>query len=305
MNNNGGTLNRQLRNLIESPKLLNALRQVLSRGSVYGSNVWSGALNILSNFLHNEPTGFPVIAEAHLPDIFIESVTQNSNGSEVGVLPASEAIQAVPTAFDATCLNENGLKQFQESKALESFFRIFESPDHVKGMDMDTSDVPTILGNAFDELVRHHPQLKQRVLDNVVEMVKRVRDLCFKRASEQGVGTKLWVTGDDGKLYVAGGRRALLGKDEEPTKASQQTDESGDVDMLRDETEKGKGTNSNEEVSIDDVVETEDAKSGPTVTQYIGIVSRFLGGYFNNKSCCQSFLEAGALDDLLDFATLW
>jgi len=313
MTQNGATLHRQLRNLIDSPSLLEALRQVLSHAPVYGSNVWSGGVNILSNFIHNEPTSYAVIAEARLNDVFIEAVTTKTdeagNRMQPGVLPVGEAIQAVPTAFGAICLNENGLKQFQDSKALESFFSIFESPEHIKGMDNDPSDIPTVLGSAFDELVRHHPALKSRVLTDVGNMVQAVVKLCYKRASEDGVGTKLWYTGEDGKLHVAGGQKALIGDDgdirerESLTKASKPSDANGDVDMLRFEVDDTENGDVNDR-TIDQVVENEDFKKGPTIPQYVSVISRFLSGFFNNKSCCQTFIETGGLEHFLDFATL-
>lgn len=308
MTQNGATLHRQLRNLIDSPKLLGALRKVLSHASVYGSNIWSGVVNILSNFIHNEPTSYAVIAEARLNDVFIEAVTNGSNeatgDSLPGVLPVGEAIQAVPTAFGAICLNENGLKQFQDSKALESFFAIFQSPLHVKGIDSDTNDIPTVLGNAFDELVRHHPALRSRVLDNVVDMVGKVAELCYKRAAEHGAGTKLWFTGEDDKLYVAGGQKALLGKDFKnlrSAKESTATDANGDVDMLRFEAGEMESEESNDR-SLEQLLAL-DVKDEPSVSQYISVVSRFLAGFFNNKSCCQAFIDNGGLESLLDLAT--
>lgn len=309
MTQNGATLHRQLRNLIDSPKLLEALRQVLSHASVYGSNVWSGVVNILSNFIHNEPTSYAVIAEARLNDAFIEAVSTNgtepTDNPRPGVLPAGEAIQALPTAFGAICLNENGLKQFQDSNALESFFYIFENPEHVKGIDTDVSDIPTILGSGFDELVRHHPALKARVLDSVVSMVSKVAQLCSKRASEDGVGAKLWFTGEDGKLHVAGGHKALCGDQDIPktSRSAKQPDVNGDIDMLQSEIEESEHEESNDR-TINQVLETEDVRKGPSVPQYISVVSRFLAGFFNNKSCCQAFIDLGGLESLLDLATL-
>jgi E3 ubiquitin-protein ligase HUWE1 len=313
MKHNGGTLHRQLRNLIESPQMMGSLRKVLGNGNVYGSSVWSGAVNILSNFIHNEPTSFAVVAEARLNDTFLEAVSGTSpskSGESIAVpsiLPSSEAITSIPTAFGAICLNENGLKLFKESSALEAFFKIFESPDHLKALDGETE--PAMLGSAFDELVRHHPPLKAQILTNVRNMVATVGAMCFERASERGMGAKLWKTGQDGKLYVAGGRQALLGKEgpihaDARKQAERQTDAAGDVDMLQDETsDPGEGV-TRTEVSIDEVVDIEDTKKGLTTAQIISVVARFLSGFFQNKPCCHSFLEEGGLEYMLDLAAL-
>lgn len=71
-----GTNDRLLRNLIDSPQLLGALKTVISNAELFGSNVWSGAINILSSFIHNEPTSYQVIAEAGLSKMFLEAITR-------------------------------------------------------------------------------------------------------------------------------------------------------------------------------------------------------------------------------------
>ena len=302
MKHNGGTLHRQLRNLIDSPQLLGALRKVLGNACVYGSNVWSGAVNILSNFIHNEPTSYAVIAEAGLADTFLEAVTGVPLGKQAGdadavvILPHQEAIQAIPTAFGAICLNENGQKLFLESGALEAFFRIFESPEHLRNFDPD-SELPALLGSAFDELVRHHPALKTPIMDTVLKMLQRVVDSCLEKVAKQGVGTKLWLEDKDGKLFVAGGRKALLRN--AGTAANDHKDAAGDVEMQNEDDMAASGL----DAPASDVVEYEDPKKRPTSTQTIVVVSRFLCGFFQNKSCCQAFLEAGGLEPILDLTT--
>lgn len=74
MQHSGGGFDRILRNLIDSPQLLTSLRLVFENALVFGSHVWSGAVNILSSFIHNEPTSYAVIAEAGLSKSFLEAV---------------------------------------------------------------------------------------------------------------------------------------------------------------------------------------------------------------------------------------
>ncbi|KAL2861423.1 hypothetical protein BJX68DRAFT_260250 [Aspergillus pseudodeflectus] len=75
MQHNGGGFDRVLRNLIDSPQLLTSLRLVIENASIFGSHVWSNAVNILSSFIHNEPTSYAVIAEAGLSKSFLEAIT--------------------------------------------------------------------------------------------------------------------------------------------------------------------------------------------------------------------------------------
>ena len=119
-----------------------------------------------------------------------------------GIMPTSDTISIIPQAFGAVCLNNAGMKMFQASGALESFFEVFESPQHVKCMDTN-KDLPANLGASFDELVRHHPPLKPAIMNAILNMVTRVSYLCNKKGDEQKSGTKLWILDDSGKVVVA------------------------------------------------------------------------------------------------------
>ncbi|USP81000.1 hypothetical protein yc1106_08274 [Curvularia clavata] len=321
MTHTGGNFDRLMRNLIDSPQLLSSLRTVLSNAKIFGSTVWSMAVTILANFIHNEPTSYQVIAEAGLSEAFLETVAgepalestaaANANANEnaatpasyppretgkplaKGILPVAEAISTLPQAFDAICLAEAGMKLFQSSTALERFFEIFESPVHVKSLDAD-SEMPTMIGNSFDELVRHHPPLKTRVLSCLSELIARVVQLCASKAEKEGAGAKLWTEGDNGKLLVAGGRQALSGS--RPQRVSGTT--GTDVEMEdADETP-------NEIVTFDQVTETEDSTKGPTTGQYIRVLCRFLSGFFSNHAMCAAYIELDGVDSILDISDL-
>jgi E3 ubiquitin-protein ligase HUWE1 len=316
MSHTGGNFDRLMRNLIDSPQLLSSLRIVLSNAKIYGSTVWSMAVTILTSFIHNEPTSYQVIAEAGLSDAFLETVagepasestaaandTANASAPATyppreagkplaeGILPVAEAISTLPPAFGAICLAEAGMKLFQSSTALKRFFEIFESPAHIKALDADT-EMPTLIGNSFDELVRHHPPLKARVLSCLSELIARVVQLCADKAEKEGAGAKLWTEDAAGKLSVAGGRQAL----------SQNGTESTGTDVeMKDADEHS----SNEAVTIDQITETEDSTKGPTTGQYIRVLCRFLSGFFSNHAMCAAYIELDGVDSILDISSL-
>ncbi|KAL6710863.1 E3 ubiquitin-protein ligase tom1 [Coniothyrium glycines] len=324
MSHTGGNFDRLMRNLIDSPQLLSGLRTVLSNARIYGSTVWSMAVTILTSFIHNEPTSYQVIAEAGLSEAFLETVagepaseaTATANENEdaeptalrtyapresgrdlaTGILPVAEAISTLPPAFGAICLAEAGMKLFQSSPALERFFEIFESPSHIKALDADT-EMPTLIGNSFDELVRHHPPLKARVLSCLSELIARVVQLCADKAEKEGVGAKLWIEDPSGKLAVAGSRRALLGPKPQHSISRSSGSTETDVDMKD-------ADDSNEPVFIDQVTETEDSAKGPTSGQYIRVLCRFLSGFFSNHAMCVAYIEADGVESILDISTL-
>ncbi|KAK2733368.1 hypothetical protein FQN57_002158 [Myotisia sp. PD_48] len=345
MQHNSGGFERLLRNLIDSPPLLSALRLVIENSKIFGSHVWSGAVNIMSHFIHNEPTSYAVIAEAGLSTSFLEAVMcqpihqpgedeeeadtadkklipfndVSSSHQEVfasllskapenksfnGILPSTEAILCIPLAFGAICLHSTGLKLFQASDALERFFDIFDSPDHVKCMKHD-SNLLRLLGNSFDELVRHHPALKASVMNCVLRMVARAGALAKYKAWECGLGTKLWTKADDGKLVVSGGPSSLLldigAPFAENIEACQTSSPPGRYN--------GNGDLGTYQALFGDPkVDTwralEVDQHDLTVSQYIFPVLKFLGAFFENQSICSTFIENGGVEYVLDFATL-
>ncbi|KAI9690812.1 MAG: hypothetical protein M1822_008431 [Bathelium mastoideum] len=360
MSNSGGTFDRMLRNLIDSSQLLGALRTVISNPMLYGSSIWSSAVQIVSNFIHHEPTSYQVIAEAGLSRAFLEVISgksivetseessndgssqsseETSNGTTShglpeksdrsrsawnrvvalhhprksnlvpGILPSSEAMTTVPNAFEAICLNENGQKLFQKSNALDVFFEIFENPDHVKAMASD-GPTPSQLGSQFDEMVRHHPQLKDKIMNAIKDMIMHVNILLFQKAERQGVGAKLWFEGEDGRLMVAGGRVSLKGpqgplskreglaRKEKSAGSSSQGD---DVDMQDATPSHMNEGDANQAISIDEVVEEE---ASPTSADYISNVANFLAGFFaSNQRTVEYFFATYGVENVLDFLT--
>jgi E3 ubiquitin-protein ligase HUWE1 len=332
MSHTGGNFDRLMRQLIDSSQLLSALRTVLSNASIFGSTVWSMAVNVLTSFIHNEPTSYQVIAEAGLSDAFLETVAgepaseataaaiasltdatsqqpqrtyvPREPGQQLatGILPVAEAISTLPPAFGAICLAEAGMKLFQSSNALQRFFEIFESPAHVKALDADT-EMPTMIGNTFDELVRHHPPLKARVLSCLSELITRVVQLCADKAEKEGVGAKLWTENSEGKLFVAGGRRALVGSQFVTGQTRDPVPGTTDVEM-QDIDKQSNVQTAEESVSIDQIVDTEESAQGPTTGQYIRVLCRFLSGFFSNHAMCAAYIEADGVESILDISNL-
>lgn len=328
MGHTGANSDRLMRNLIDSTQLLNSLRTVLSNARIYGSTVWSMAVTVLSAFIHNEPTSYQVIAEAGLSAAFLETVAdepvaespealnENTTSSPdqkypprepgkllaAGILPVAEAISTLPPAFGAICLAESGMKLFQSSTALKRFFEIFESPAHVKALDADT-EMPTMIGNSFDELVRHHPPLKARVLSCLGELIARVVQLCAEKAENEGVGAKLWMEGADGKLMVAGGRRALSGPQTSIVASQTPITISADIEM-QDASDQSTSNQNDEPLFHDQVIETEESTNAPATGQYIRVLCRFLSGFFSNHSLSAAYIEADGVEAILDISTL-
>ena len=346
MANSPANFDRLLRNLIDSPQLLAGLKIVIANPKVFGSSIWSGAINIMSSFIHNEPTSYAVISEAGLSSGLLDAITlspkpqspmtiyelfiskddvhrqgvANPNAGGIArfmnddhckklrhavypstheILPASDSITAVPQAFGAICLHNTGLELFQKSGAIDSFFRIFESDDHIKVMLSPTeSELLRMLGNSFDELVRHHPTLKMAVVINIMTMIERVGEMCKARAKTKGCGAKLWLQAENGKLVPAGENQSTRLNSSKESKVEKDDDVvMGEASSVHEEH--------TDTANLDpEAIDEMDEKNGPSTAQRIEVVMRFLEGFFENPSLCSFFVEANGANLLLDLATL-
>ncbi|QIW98070.1 hypothetical protein AMS68_003588 [Peltaster fructicola] len=271
---NSGVHDRLLRNLLDSPQTLGALREIIGNAKIFGSNVWDAAINTVTNFIHNEPTSFQVIAEAGLAKGILEAVIQKPlpegiaqtatpEDDEIkvidgqiqfpqapGVLPVSETICDIPTAFGAICLNEDGMAMFLSSGALDAYLNIFLSPPHVRALEEEGQTAFSI-GNAFDELSRHHPGLQESILVAVTRALKRVHSLISLR--ECSSSATLYTSEDD-------------------------------------------------RVETTDVVAKALINRAPAIP-YITAFFKFLEGFFHNSTMCQKFCYTGASSIVMDFIT--
>lgn len=397
----GNNTDHLLRNFIDSPKLLQAVKDVLVAAPVFGNAVWSATVSILSSFIHNEPTSYAIVHEAGLSQALLKAVggkleapvkkaedeskeTGNNSGNvavagpssgeametEVGepsgteqasasstrevkekekskdseegprrvvhprdhlpaqgILPSTDAMTVIPTAFGAICLNAAGLTLFQSSRALERFFEIFESPEHVRCM-ADT-ELSSVLGNQFDELVRHHPPLRDDVIDVIVEMCQRVVILGRKVAEETGAGAKVWMDDGKGGTIVAGGRRALVGSNatslsgtgssEEGMAITGSKCEEEDIEMtdadpmvptpVAPREQEPDGSPKGEIVYLGEVIDDDEtpadgSKQPPSIATYIDVVARFLEAFLQNSAHSKDFIKRGGLDTLLEVYSL-
>jgi len=71
-----------LRGLIDTT-LLKSAKKIMEWRGVFGPNIFPIAINIMSTFVHNEPTSLAIIQEAGVPEIFYKAI-------ETGIEPAIE-----------------------------------------------------------------------------------------------------------------------------------------------------------------------------------------------------------------------
>jgi len=328
----GGATDRMLRNLIESSQLLGGLRTIISKPTVFGTNVWSAAVNVFGSFIHNEPTSYAAIAESGLVKTFLETITQrvidspfidedvstttlididengivapdeNSTGLgsvttyQKGVLPSVECIAAVPQAFSAICLNEAGIQQLESTHALAMFYRTLLSPAHVKALAQTTGTEVETLGRDMDELARHHPELKAELVSLACRTAADLNRIVRGKYMKQNHGPRLCHLDEQGRPVCDEGFSVKIMSLNDPDNMA----------VLR-STEAWRSSQS------DDIVMTGETSSAnrtspeikkylsvPTSAEYVAVFSKFLLGFFGNTQHVATFAHAGGTADVLN-----
>lgn len=313
----GGHADRALRSLVDSSTLLSAFRRILSHMDAFGAHTWSEVVKAICGFLNNEPTSFTVISEAGIITTLLNTVqpapvaqgdtserqprTISAVPSKVPVkLPAiGHAITNLAQSFSAICLTEAGHNQFVSSNVLEKFFELFESPTHIQVIK--DSHTLVNLGGTFDELIRHHPGLKNTVLSSIITMIARVRHICRSTMRRTGAGPKIWVTEPSSSAaVVAGGTQALMSEDI-PTSTSSL--DFSPISLPNKDTLESGPLLENIDVSVARTASDEDSH-GLTTIDYARPVIGFLAAFLDSHFMCKELMNAGATDLILDFVTL-
>ena len=218
-----------------------------------------------------------------------------------GVLPAPEAIANIAHAFSAICLTSAGSEFFQASGALEKFFEIFESPIHIKVMKDAT--ILQMLGNSFDEFVRHHPSLKSSVMSAILVMVSRIRWMCKWKFRRNGVSTRLQPAHADRTSLNAHSIDTVVQQTATLLENSTEREES----PLTLDLPNGKKlvvTSSAPDNLAGRPSSSEESLNSLTVSDCLTPMVSFLIGLFENSSLCTAFLDAGGADLVLDLPVL-
>lgn len=166
MMNSGDTAD-SLRNLIES-SIPHTIMKVMEHHHIFGPRVFSLAINVVTTFIHNEPTSLSVLQEIKLPQTFLKTFESYDQ-------PNSEVLMASVDSFGAICLNDMGLDMFIQSNTLPHFFTLMTTPSFVT----NASDVgnATSLGTTIDELIRHQPKLKGEVFKCANQLLQQVIEI--------------------------------------------------------------------------------------------------------------------------------
>ena len=205
----------QMRRLIDS-NLPSTIKLIFNESKLFslGVGVFGLAVNIMSTFVHSEPTSLAILQEQGVVAAFLKS-------SKNEIPPSPEVVSSFPNAFGAICLNGPGLEAFIECNPIPKFLEIFTLKQHLPSL-LD-NDVPHLVGNSIDELIRHHPTTREMIMKAVVEVVDKIG--CISEQFSLDVGCRLIVEGEKeegGVVELVAGTDIKV--DMEENKASQYID---------------------------------------------------------------------------------
>ncbi|OBZ67028.1 E3 ubiquitin-protein ligase ptr1 [Grifola frondosa] len=263
-----------LRGLLDS-SLLKSVKKIMQNRNVFGPNVLAMAINIMATFVHNEPTCLPVLQEAGLPEAFYSIV-------ETGLEPVIEVIQSVPNAIGALCLNQAGQDQLSARPSIvPSLFSVFTSERHQRVLQEKENAV--IIGTSMEELIRHHPSLKDSVFAAIKATMGQIEEL----------GSS-FVIPDDLKHWYK-----LIPPTPTPSSLPAAGETVADVVMEpseREVSDQDSGAESNSDIPRDSSAARSHDNS---IISFIDVFGKFLEGFFQHIPHCKEFVaDADALDRL-------
>ncbi|GAA5969495.1 hypothetical protein JCM11641_008133 [Rhodosporidiobolus odoratus] len=280
-----------LRNLIDT-SLLTSCKTVMQNRLVFGPQIFSLSTNIAATFVHNEPTSLATLQEAKVPETFYDAL-------EVSIPASNDVLQAIPNAIGAFCLNQAGLEAFSKRDLVSKYFAIFTSPSHAELLrDRDSA---LVIGSSIDELVRHHPSIKEKVLKSIMKVFEDIKVLGEKFEVKQGeeqtygltaAGAVSAATEGKGKEKEKEKEGDAMVVEERAAPAAPQAEDAQLQDQQQQESEKDKAQKKEEEQENE-------------VTIAIDVFGRFLEGLYQNLGHVSDFLgEDRAFDVVLDLLEL-
>ncbi|KAL8661542.1 MAG: hypothetical protein Q9202_005487 [Teloschistes flavicans] len=340
MSHGAGNFERLLRNLIDSPQLLGGLKTVITNPKIFGASVWSAAVNILSSFIHNEPTSYGIIAEAGLSKGFLETVSSETiddpkdpkEDNQPPTIPEED--QDATAAPSTTSPSQQFLEKLKTTIGrhdplaqgiLPATDAIVTIPQAFGAICLNNAGLSLFLRSSallrFFEIFESPEHVKAMTTESELprllgssldELVRHYPQL--KEPVMQAVllmisrvyalcKTRATKLGLGAKLWADAGD----GKPEIAGGVHALKGEDDDQPLTRQDSDvvmvdADSGKDSEPDLDFDQIVT--DTKSDDITASYIGTVFKFLGGFFENTNISSAFIDAGGVEPVLDFATL-
>lgn len=154
----------RMRNLYDSP-MLKSIIKILQHIDLFGNELLFNCVRIITTIINSEPTAYSILNESGVIDTFFENF-------ETFLIPDSELILELPDAINAISLNNGGLIKVKESKIIPQLFSIFRNVKICEQLVI--VETAMSFGHAVDELARHHPELKDIINEEILNLINTI-----------------------------------------------------------------------------------------------------------------------------------
>lgn len=161
-----------MRNIMET-SLSCSLKHIISNAEYYGPSLFLLATDVITVYVFNEPSLLSSLQDSGLTTAMLQALLQKD-------VPATrEVLGSLPNVFSALCLNERGLMEFMSYEPFDKLLKVLLSPEYLVAMRRRRSsdplgDTATNLGNAMDDLMKHHPYLSIDATDAIVRLLNEL-----------------------------------------------------------------------------------------------------------------------------------
>ncbi|XP_037724903.1 E3 ubiquitin-protein ligase HUWE1 isoform X3 [Drosophila subpulchrella] len=196
-----------MRNIMET-SLTQSLRHIIANAEYYGPSLFLLATDVVTVYVFNEPSLLSSLQDLGITSVMLKALLQKD-------VPATrEVLGSLPNVFSALCLNERGLFEFLSYDPFDKVLKVLLSPDYLVAMRRRRSsdplgDTATNLGNAMDDLIKHHPYLRTdateaivRLLNELVRLGSDPSFICW-RANKESSGSGSGSGSHGGSHHVA------------------------------------------------------------------------------------------------------
>lgn len=143
------TLSETIRPMMSSPEFIQAVKHLISNPDFYGSTVFAFSIDMVSLYVHHEPSLLTTLQENGLASVMLKSLFDTERK-----LPVTKDFSgAMSNVLTALCLNSRGLAEFVEAKPFEKILDVFTKPEYMSNLKIHGSttspyDNTTQLGKA-------------------------------------------------------------------------------------------------------------------------------------------------------------
>ncbi|XP_030381581.1 E3 ubiquitin-protein ligase HUWE1 isoform X3 [Scaptodrosophila lebanonensis] len=161
-----------MRNIMET-SLTQSLRHIIANAEYYGPSLFLLATDVVTVYVFNEPSLLSSLQDLGITSVMLKALLQKD-------VPATrEVLGSLPNVFSALCLNERGLFEFLSYDPFDKVLKVLLSPDYLVAMRRRRSsdplgDTATNLGNAMDDLIKHHPYLRADATEAIVRLLNEL-----------------------------------------------------------------------------------------------------------------------------------